>query len=162
MIPMLSKLIKLKRGAHNMLISILSKFIADMGCAFSLAFRLLCLDNKVYSFSSRFPVPVISSVYITIIIFSQSVTIFCEYFANGSDYFIYYLISWYLLFVSLTFLKFSTNFHIYYDCKTNRFGWTWNFGKDLIIGRFEKREGILFFYLLSNRSGWLIAIYKDY
>ena len=45
MIPMLLKMMKLKRGAHNKLISILLKVIADRGRAFSLAFELLNLYN---------------------------------------------------------------------------------------------------------------------
>ena len=42
--PMLLKLIKLKRGAYNKLISIILKFFADRGGVFSLAFRLLNMD----------------------------------------------------------------------------------------------------------------------
>ena len=48
MIPMLLKLITLKRRAYNKLVSILLKFIADKGRAFSSAFRLLTVGR--YSF----------------------------------------------------------------------------------------------------------------
>ena len=48
MIPMLLKLVKLKRGAYNKLISILLKFIADKGRAISLPFRILNLDEHMF------------------------------------------------------------------------------------------------------------------
>ena len=51
MIPMLLKMIKLKRGSYDKLISMLLKFIADREHAFSLAFRLSNLDR--YDFPIR-------------------------------------------------------------------------------------------------------------